>query len=66
MHFSAILSSLMTIIFIEPYSTKNIFNEVFYKVRLQKMSTNPPITPDLYRFTEEILDGKFQNLQNFP
>ena len=33
---------------------------------LQKLSTNPQITLDLRVFTEKILTGKPQNLQNFP
>ena len=32
---------------------------------LSKMPTSPQITPDLYRFNNEMLNGKIQSFQNF-
>ena len=47
-------------------SQKNkFFHQAFYQWCLQKTSTNPQITLDLHTLTEETLDRKLQNLQNF-
>ena len=67
MNFSPILCSIKTIIFIDQHSKKKIFfHQVFQQGCLQKISANLQITPDLRTFTEEILNGKLQNFQNFP
>ena len=70
--FSTIPGSIKTVIFIDQDSAKKkkllSFTEdlnVFGRC-LQKLSTNPQITPDLLIFTEKMLTGKPQNLQNFP
>ena len=46
MNFSAILDSIKTIIFINQHSAKKK-KKVYHEGCPQKMSANPPITPDL-------------------
>ena len=43
----------------------NFLHQIFNQECLQRISTNPQIKPNLHKFTEEILDGKPQNLQIF-
>lgn len=45
---------------------KKKFHQVFLQKFNQKISSKSQVTPDLCTFTEVILFGRLQNLQNFP
>ena len=45
---------------------KKKFHQVFLQKFIQKISSKSRVTPDLCKFTEVILFGRLQNLQNFP
>ena len=58
--FLAILCSIKTII-LPTLHKKYFFKQVFHQGYLLSMSTNPPITPHLSTFSEEILYEKLRN-----